>query len=330
MISAIQSAMFAVSNRDFISHAFYKVGPDEAPWVTGFRGDPGSVDHKLWGGRSALPMPRFICDGNNNYIAVSAFKLASDGRYRRRKDCFAGMYIVMIDDVGTKVPFDKLVLPPTCLVETSPGNFQAWYFLKAPERDRHRAETLVKGMIASGLTADGADPGMSGVTRYGRLPVGVNGKGKYVEHLGHPFVQRVAVWSPDQRYSIDEIADAYGVNLQVTRTPRRKAPPRKRQVPDLGTSDGHGGITSILDNAGLYLEPLSGLDGGHRIVCPWVHEHTDEDPTGTVYFEPSEENAWSGGFKCHHGHCQQRTIADLTHFLIRLLQNKNEVSPCNF
>lgn len=329
MIAAIQSAIFAVNNLGFIAHAFYKAGPDEAPWVTGFPGDPGAVDHTMWGGRSAIPLPHFIRDSNNNYIAVSAFKRASDGRYRRRKDCFAGMYIVMIDDVGTKVAFDKLVLPPTCLVETSPGNFQAWYFLKAPERDRIRAETLVKGMIASGLTADGADPGMSGVTRYGRLPVGVNGKSKYVECLGHPFVQRVTAWSPEQRYSIDEIADAYGVNLQVTCAPRRKAPPRTRQIPDLGTPDGHDGITSILDAAGLYLEPLSGLQGGHRIVCPWVHEHTDEDQTGTVYFEPSDQNDGRGGFKCHHGHCQQRTVADLTHFLIRLLQNKNEESPCN-
>ena len=80
MIAAIQSAIFAVNNLDFIAHAFYKAGPDEAPWVTGFPGDPGAVDHTMWGGRSAIPLPNFIRDSNNNYIAVSAFKQAGVAR----------------------------------------------------------------------------------------------------------------------------------------------------------------------------------------------------------------------------------------------------------
>ena len=309
-----------VSNIDFIAHAFYRCGTDETPLVTGFHGDPSEVHHAMWGGRSALPLPRYIRADNNNYIAVSTFKRGTDGQFHRRKDCFAGLYIIMVDDVGTKVPFPKLALSPTCLVETSPGNFQAWYFLTKPERDRSRAESLIKGMIASGLTADGSDPGMNGVTRYGRLPIGVNGKSKYVAKLGAPFVQRVAAWSPTTRYSMDDIAAAYAVDMTVSLSKLKKPRPARKASPTSPSSNADG-FLDIIDEAGLYLEPLGGLPDAHHIVCPWVHEHTDEDPTGTVYFEPSEENDWRGGFKCHHGHCQGRTIADLSYFFVRLLQH---------
>lgn len=312
----------AISNEDFLVFAFCKCGADEYPWVTGFPGDPGSIAHRMWGGRIAFPLPFFITGSSNNYVAVSTFQALQGDRVKRSKQCFAGMYTVMVDDVGTKIRFDKLGLEPTCLVQTSPGNFQAWYFLTEPERDRHRAEQLVNGMIAAGLTADGSDPGMKGVTRYGRLPVGINGKAKYHDAQGKPFIQTVNHWNPVARYTIEQIANAFGVDM----TSKPKAPPHRatRRVKPgaaFGTTDG---FVDVLEKAGLYLEPLAGIEGGHHIICPWVHEHTDEDPTGTVYFEPSEANNQSGGFKCHHGHCQHRTMADLNHFVIRLMQLNKE------
>lgn len=312
----------ASPNHDFIAHAFFQVSLGETPWVTGFAGDPNDVHHATWGGRSALPLPGFICDSNNNFVAISSFKRGSDGRFHRRKQDFAAMHVVMLDDVGTKIPHDKVVLPPSVLVETSPDNFQAWYFLTQPERDRRKAEALIKGMIASGLTADGADPGMNGVTRYGRLPVGVNGKAKYVAKLGSPFVQRIAIWSPKTRYSIDEIAGAYGVDTSSSAKPttcdRKRA--RKSAIP--GITDSTNGCLELLVAASLYIDAATSTKGGHRVICPWVHEHTDQETSGTVYFEPSDQNDWRGGFKCHHGHCQERTIADLNHFFIRLLQKQ--------
>jgi len=309
-----------ITNADFICQAFRGIAEDEVPWVTGFPGDPLSARHELWGGRAALPLPWFIRSGHNNYITVSSFKRGEDGQFYRRKANFSRLHLVMVDDLGTKVPMNKLLLPPSALVETSPGNYQGWYFLNPPEAVRLRAERLIDGMIAAGLTADAADPGMKGVTRYGRLPVGINGKSKYVEKLGCPFVQRVAVWSPMTRYTIDEIACAYGVNM--TAPARRRASSRHcaRGAAATNIASAAKGKLDLLARAGLYLEPLTGTEDAHRIVCPWVHEHTDEDLSGTVYFLPSDENNWRGGFKCHHGHCQTRTIADLTFFLARLQQ----------
>jgi hypothetical protein len=46
---------------------------------------------------------------------------------------------------------------------------------------------------------------------------------------------------------------------------------------------------------------------GWDVRCPWVHEHTPgtgAEDTGTMYFR-------GGGFKCWHGHCQDRKPEDV-------------------
>ena len=298
-------------NADFIAHAFAGIGADEVPWVAGFPGDVATAAHSVWFGSSALPMPRFIRDTHNNYVCVSTFKRAEDGKHRRRKDCWSGLWLVLLDDLGTKVPLDALRLGPSCLVETSPGNFQAWLALVQPERDQQKAQALINGLIKAGAS----DPGAGNLTRYGRLPAGINGKVKYAKD-GQPFTQRVHVWEPPRRYTPEQIAKAYGFDLAAAsqpRTPRRKP----------GDSNAGGpGYLPILEAAGLYLAPIRGFQGGHRIVCPWHDGHTGKDQTGTAYFEPDEQNDGRGGFKCQHSHCARRTIADLDWFIVRLLAGR--------
>lgn len=314
MKNARRHPKLEVSNLEFLSNAFSGLKDNEKFWVTGFSGDPKSVKPWMWGGKGAPPgLPSCIHSSHNNYIAVSSFKSGKDGKFHRKKENFGHMHVVMIDDVGTKVPDKRIALKPSAMVETSPGNYQIWYFLSVPEPDAEKADRLIKGMIENGLTADATDPGMRGVTRYGRLPVGINGKGKYVEKLGKPFVQRVTIWSPTTRYSIEEIAVAYGVDLAAP-TPRNHRISIRKQTSSYTVGD--DAVLALINRAGLYLEAAQ--DAMHRIVCPWFQEHTDEDPTGTVYFEPSDENYGRGGFKCHHGHCIDRTIADLSYFLARL------------
>lgn len=295
-------------NTDFIAHAFSGIGADEVPWVAGFPGDVANADHRVWFGSSALPVPRFIRATHNNYICISSFRRAEDGKYRRRKDCWAGLYMVLLDDLNSKVPFTALRLEPSCLVETSPGNFQAWLFLKQPERDQQKAQALIDGLIKAGAS----DPGAGNLTRYGRLPTGVNGKTKYAKD-GQPFTQRVHVWEPSRRYTPEQIAQAYGFDLEAASKPR---PKRKGAKPTSANR-----YVDILDDAGLYLRPITCMHGAHQIICPWHTGHTGQDTTGTVYFEPDEQNDMQGGFKCQHGHCAHRTIRDLDWFVQTLLRN---------
>lgn len=296
-------------NADFIAHAFAGIGADEVPWLAGFPGDVATASPKVWlGAPASFPMPRFIRDTQNNYVAVSTFHRAEDARYRRRKDCWAGLHMVLLDDLGTKIPFTALRLAPSCLVETSPGNFQAWLFLKQPERDQLKAEALVNGLIKAGAS----DPGAGNLTRYGRLPTGINGKLKCQDKDGKPFTQRVHVWEPSRRCTPEQIANAYGFDLEAASKPR---PKRKGSKPT-----GGGRYLEILGAAGLYIRPITASEGGHQIVCPWYEGHTDKDQTGTAYWEPSEQNGMRGGFKCQHGHCAHRNAADLDYFIQTLLR----------
>jgi DNA primase RepB-like protein len=303
------------SNIEFIAHAFVGCGLDETPWVTGFRCDPTNPPHTVWSGTPAIPMPQFVRPMHNNYCAISTFKRSDDGKLRRRRICWSGLWLILLDDIGTKVDLKALQLEPSCLVETSPGNFQSWLMLCSPERNQARAEALVGGFIASGAT----DPGGCNLVRYGRLPIGVNTKEKYRGKSGEPWVQRCHEWRPDRRYSTDEVAQAFGIDLSAAM--QSKGVTRKGTKRSKGLKAGDGYAT-LLEATGLYLDELSGIEGGHRIICPWHYEHSGGDVSGTAYFEPSAENGWAGGFHCHHGHCAGRTIADLDHFIQRLLSRR--------
>lgn len=279
----------------FLDTVFQNLPPDGRPWVAGFRCDPYHPDAR-WGG---VPvdgrLPDIIEPGANNYLAVSSFKAGDDGRIHRRKANFAAMHLVMVDDVGTKVPVGSITLEPSYQLETSPGNFQCGYLLAEPVTDRALAEAVVEALVAQGLATDGKDPGMKGVTRYGRLPCGINNKPALVAEHGRPFAVRLVEWEPGRRYPITDVIGAYGLKLGK---PRAASPEREPTTPP--------GDDPLLDWLGAngHIQGSANAEGWTPVSCPWVGEHTGGTDTGAAYLAP-------GGFKCHHGHCERRTIHDL-------------------
>ena len=171
------------------------------------------------------------------------------------------------------------------------------------------AARLLEQLVAKGLTVDGKDPGMKGVTRVGRLPVGVNGKAKYVQTLGAPFRCATVEWAPERRYTVEQIASAYALDLAAPKPRATKPLPPGAMQTRLTQFDA---LMRVLADAGLYLSTRA--SGWHDIVCPWVEDHSDGSITGTAVHEPSDANGWVGGFKCHHGHCEQRSIRNVYHF----------------
>jgi hypothetical protein len=297
-----------ITNAAFLSTVFSKTPAGASAWVTGFDEDPHVADPRRWHGRAVVGgLPWFIKPHTNNFFVISSFSVGPDGVVRRRKENFTACHVIMLDDIGTKIPEYRLELDPSYLFETSPGNHQAGYLLDPPETDRGKIERLLDELVRGGLAMDGADPGMRGVTRYARLPVGQNNKAKYVERLGAPFVHQVVTWEPELTYTVDQIAEAYGLDLTPRVIPFHTARTEARP--------GAKGVLSRLSMAGLYIAPISGRPGAHRILCPWRYTHTGDDITGTAYFEPSPDNCWSGGYVCHHGHCQSRDIQMLIRFL---------------
>src|SRR5262249_30597137 len=149
---------------------------------------PGSA----WAGQPWLGGGVPVQPTANSYFSVSAYRPDQAGGYRRQKRQFAGLYAVMLDDIGTKVPAEKITLDPSWATETSAGNFQVGFILRDPITDAAAADRLMKAIIDAGL----CDEGAGGPTaRLARLPQGINGK------YSPPFVCQMTDWNPELRYS---------------------------------------------------------------------------------------------------------------------------------
>lgn len=301
----------AIGNGEFLRTVFGTAPQDACPLVVSFEGDPARVAPKSWFGRPWRASPiddEYMRGGANNYFSLATFRPDEVGLYRRQKARFAALHAVMLDDIGTKVAMERLTLPPTWLLETSPGNHQAGYLLREPLADGTVADRLMNAVVAAGLS----DPGANGPrARLARLPAAVNGK-----HTPH-FDCRLVQWRPELRYSIDELVDGLELDVQPAGRPQRTS----RRTQQARPADGdpvwiprpvENGVIVALHSRGLYKAPLG--DGKHAITCPWVQEHTGAADGGTAYFEP--DDGWPiGGFKCMHGHCAERHVRDLLRFL---------------
>jgi hypothetical protein len=300
-----------VNNEVFLAEVFGQELADARPLLVSFIGNPLTVNRSAWFGRpwkSGNGIASALSADANNYFSLAVFRPDEAGEYRRQKARFQALYAVMLDDVGSKVAMERMTLPPSWLLETSPSNCQAGYLLREPLMDGLIADRLVNAIVAAGL----CDPGANGPrARVARLPVAINGKHSPV------FRCRMRVWSPGLRYSVEELA----VGLQLEMTPAGRPKPQERGRTQERPADGdpvwiprpdENAVLVALRNRSLYKAPLGG--GKHEISCPWVSEHTGQVDGGTAYFEP--DDLWPiGGFKCQHGHCADRHIRDLLRVL---------------
>lgn len=287
--------------------------------LCGFAGDPATVGPSAWKPRPwrpgrDLPFGRL----DNAYTTVSSFRRATDGTFRRRGETFAAGRALMIDDVGTKVDrkvVDGKKLPvPSAVVETSPGNFQYWYFLDIPETDAPRFDGIIRAFIAGKLL--GADPGMSGITRVGRLPGYVNDKPKY-ERDGVKWICKLTSFS-EKRYSIDSLLQAFKLKIIGRRS-------FNRRLPTAEAINRNGMFLShyeFLKARGMLKRANPDVSGWIEITCPWVGDHTGGANTGAAIREPNAENDFYGAFRCHHGHCADRGWHELTDWISDLSQEE--------
>ena len=169
-------AQCLVNNQEFINAVF---GVD-APWahVTSFADDPSNIAKgrgaACWFGGYAKDVS--LLPKSNQYFTISTFFPGDDGIARRQIRLFRKTHVIVADDVREKLDVSTVEqLPlPTYKLETSPGSEQWGWVLDTPCTDRDQVNNLLDGLVAKGLAPDGKDPGMKGVTRYVRLPEGVN------------------------------------------------------------------------------------------------------------------------------------------------------------
>ena len=271
----------------------------------GFPGDPNAASPSAWRPRAWRPGQKVLYgSADNAYVTVGLFRRAPDGTYRRRTETFAAGVALMVDDVGTKVDASVVEhMRPTWRIETSAGNEQWWYLLAEPERDALRFDGLIRAFIAGRLL--GADPGMSGITRVGRLPGHLNGK---PQHGG--WITRVLDRAGPRR-TPEELLDGFKLQIAGRRMVREKLPTEAA----LERNAAYAAVYRWLDQRNMLKRHEPDLSGWTEMRCPWIGEHTGGADTGAAVREPSVENDWYGAFRCHHGHCANRGWRHLTDWI---------------
>lgn len=317
--------------------------------VCAFTGDPAQADRRDWVTRPAAKMVQRLTPGANNYYCISAFDddygSSARGIAPRRKALFVTGHLLVVDDVapnddlgsGRKVRASFVRArtgEPTFRIETSPGNEQWGYVFRVPVADRHVIEALQDGMIAQGLTSDGTDPGMRGVTRLVRLPYGTNGKARYrTPTIPEGFPTRLTAWNPGRLFTLDDIAAAFCIDLGREVERRRAA--ERIMLPADSMPEGMSALWSMewaqilppTDHvhaaqfraselmvlrggpndpllAGLrrlgMLTTRAGRSGVVQIRCPFENEHSGQDRSGAAWMPRH------GTIHCFHGHCAGR------------------------
>jgi hypothetical protein len=318
---------FQLTNAEFVAAVFQHLPEGAFAAVCSKYGDP---DLGGWRASRADLVANRLSAVTNNYLACSSFYPGDDGSFRARKAQFAACHFLMLDDLGTKVPLDRLAgFNLSWLIETSPGNHQAGIILAEPITDGNVAVRHLTAIISGGFCDAGANGPLS---RWARLPVAINGKPKYIGAEGAPFQCRLRKWQPSARYTPEEIVSRLQLELAPAGRPKKTAKPTKLEQPKnaeepAASSAGpqHGSsdedeeevfksraeenpVITALKDRGLYKSPLG--SGKHDITCPWLHEHTDKIDSGTAYFEPNDEYG-KGGFKCHHSHGAKYHLREL-------------------
>lgn len=309
---------FQVSNADFVSAVFPHLPEGAFAAVCAKNNDPSKGG---WLAARADLLAEHLSAANNNYLNCSSFRPGDDGSFKARKAQFAACHFLMLDDIGTKVAMERLTgFELSWLIETSPGNHQGGIILADPLTDSALAVRLLNAMIGAEL----CDAGSTGPqSRWGRLPVAINGKPKYALEDGSPFQCRLVEWRPDKRYTPEEIVDRLQLELAPAGRPKRTAKPTAssdngsqgsaNDADDVLTPKAaENPVVAALRARGLYKTPLG--SARHDMTCPWVHEHTDQLDTGAAYFEPDELYPL-GGFCCQHSHRDKFRIRQLLEFL---------------
>lgn len=292
MDSAVTPIPLVITNDQFLTSIFGEM--HIYAHVTSFAHDPGNIpagEHmRAWAGGIYKDTP---INPGNQFYTVSLFA-PEEGKFRRRKAQFSATYVIGLDDVKEKLPLDQVqrLPPPSIVIKTSLHSEQWLYILQVPETNRSRVDNLQDGLIQRGLAPDGVDPGQRGVTRYLRLPEGVNTKAKRIaENNGTAHQCNVTVFGPSRRYTMEELAAPFDINLNATRRDART-----------------DGASAIDDHPMLHSPALtikSTLSAGrYDVTCPWVDEHTDSEDNGSAIFTNKDNSI---GFHCHHGNCEGRS-----------------------
>lgn len=272
-IAPVRPDFSHITNADFIAAVVQQPPEGASAAVCSKPGDPSD------GGWRAVPFDKLaepLPVTANNYFNCASFRPGQDG-FKARKENFAATHFIMLDDIGSKVPVDRLgAFTPTWRLETSPGNFQVGIVLDPPITDQAQLTQLLNAIIVVGL----CDPGATGpATRWARLPQAINGKPKYRSEYGEPFQCRLVEWAANRRYTVDEIVKGLGLpSLDAQHSAKSDAgrsPARPLNVPNDADSQEH--ILAELKTLLAALDPDCGYREWLNVLMGIYHSTNGSD-----------------------------------------------------
>ena len=293
---------------EFISVVFPQLDEDEyiLTWMSNSNipSYPTS-DDELLNKLDRVPLPKAL------YFATStARKDEKDNKLYNRKALFKRLCVVVLDDIGTKIPVEKIPaeFKPTYIIESSKGNFQYGYVLAEPIAELELAEALIELVYSSGVS----DKGGKMVNKLVRLPDGINGKkgekGKF--HVKLHELNAEQLWTPEA------IIDALGLPVEwdaikkdakhATLKTRIKTQGAAVWSPLPAQSASLNGVIDplyewILEEGMVKQESNDWM----MIRCPWHDMHTSGGDE--AYYSPLgvgvNEFKKLRSFKCFHEHC---------------------------
>jgi len=249
------------------------------------------------------------------YFGTSTVVEDVDGKLYNRKSNFDRLHVVVLDDIGTKIPFEILPedLKPNYIIETSKGNFQYGYILDEPIDNLELAEALVHLVYTSGYS----DGGGKMPTKVVRLPTGINGKKGEKGSFRVKLIElNDEYWTPDELLEVMDVGVSWAdVQKDVNIAKRGKSAAMTGTSSWSPIKSTAGSLNGVVDPLleWLYEQDLVTNDNGQFVTirCPWADEHSDgADTAGYSPVGRGGDYSNMRNFNCFHDHCKDRKADD--------------------
>lgn len=268
---------------------------------------------------------KFIPADKNCYVCISSMiktlnQKTGEMRFWRTESAFGHGLAMMVDDIGDgkgskgNLSLEWLFsqLPPTAVVETSPNNYQAYYFFDAPADNMAEMKAFLNCFVGNVLQDHGGDITIKDVTRVGRFPFGINNKRtsdngtfKYVDDSGKPWRVRLSYANYSVRYSPAEIAKAFGFNIVMPVKHHIEVSEDEYKYDSIWLRLAERIMTKAKMGEGAGGEVSCNMSGKFRIRCPFAGDHANGDPFGAYFRGPIAGADHQFVFGCAHDACRQ-------------------------
>lgn len=238
-------------------------------------------------------------------------------RYWRGEESFGHGVALMVDDVGDgkgskgNLSLDYFfdILPPTAVVQTSPGNYQLYYFMAEPVESMIYFKAFLSCFVGQVLEK-GGDRTIKDVSRFGRFPCGINNKRdsdnnfKYIVD-GKPWRVRLEHADYSVRYMPEDIAKAFNFPIIIPVKKELVISEDEYKYDSIWLKIAERLLSKAKQGEGAAGEVSCNMSGKYRIRCPWGHEHSNGDPFGAYFRGPIPGADHSFVFGCGHDGCRQ-------------------------